>query len=57
MAAISDFERDYLAHTSSAVLHGGIAAGAERGFCDQPDDVADFLMSMLGPAADRTLAP
>ncbi len=53
LGAINKFEREYLAHLAGAVLHAGITAWAERGFQDDPDAVADFLMTLLGPAADR----
>lgn len=56
IGVIAGFERDYLAHLSGAVLHAGITAWAERGFQDDPDAVADFLMTLLGPAADRVFA-
>lgn len=56
VGATNEFEREYLAHLAGAVLHAGITAWAERGFQDDPDAVADFLMSLLGPAADRIFA-
>ncbi|MFN2426653.1 MAG: TetR/AcrR family transcriptional regulator [Candidatus Binatia bacterium] len=56
VGAIAEFEREYLAHLTSAALHAGITAWAERGFRDDPDAVADFLMTLLGPAADRVFA-
>lgn len=53
VGAITEFQRDYLAHLTGAALYAGITAWAERGFKDDPDSVADFLMTLLGPAADR----
>ena len=53
LGPIPDFDRDYLAHLAGGALHATIAAWAERDFADAPDEVADFLMEMLGPVANR----
>ena len=51
--ALNEFESTYLSSLASSMMHGAISAWANRQFKDRPEDVAEFLMNMIAPAADR----
>jgi AcrR family transcriptional regulator len=53
LGTLNDFESTYLSSLASSMMHGAITTWANRQFKDRPEDVAEFVMNMIAPAADR----
>ena len=53
LSALNEFESTYLSSLASSMMHGAITAWAGRQFKDRPEDIAEFVMSMIAPVADR----
>ena len=56
LGPIRDFDRHYLTHLTSSSIYGTLTAWAARGFEDRPEDIAAFVIEMMGPIADRIFA-
>jgi AcrR family transcriptional regulator len=49
------FEREYLTAIHCSTLHATLTVWVERGFVDNPDQLAELMVKLLGPGVDTFL--
>ena len=55
LGPLNPFDHSFLSHSISASVHGALTAWASRDFKDSPEEVAEFVMTMMAPVGDRLM--
>lgn len=55
LGPLNPFDHSFLSHSISASVHGALTAWASRDFEDSPEEVAEFVMTMMAPVGDRLM--